>query len=81
MKYALFIIPFILSRLIFPTYFSVNVNQIITEQQMAMTYKRLKVPFSLMKTTNHAVSLLRFPDLIIQRKWKILFFLQVRELY
>ena len=35
MKYAVFIIPFIQSRLIFLTYFSVNVNQIIMEQQMA----------------------------------------------
>ena len=35
MKYAVFIIPFIQSRLIFLTYFSVNVTQIIMEQQMA----------------------------------------------
>ena len=53
-KYAVFIIPFILSRLIFLMYFSVNVNQIIMEQQMAMTYKRLKVPFSLIKNTNQS---------------------------
>ena len=32
------IIPFILSRPIFLIYFSVNVNQIIMEQQMATTY-------------------------------------------
>ena len=52
MKDAVFIMPFILSRLIFLMYFSVNVNQIIIEQQIALTYKRLKVPFSLIKNTN-----------------------------
>ena len=54
MKYAVFIMLFILSRLIFFMYFSVNVNQIIIEQQIALTYKRLKVPFSLIKNTNQS---------------------------
>ena len=46
---------------------------------MAMAYKRLKVPFSLIKNTNQ--SRLEIADLIIQRKWTISLFLQVRELY
>ena len=50
----MFIIPFILSLLIFLKYFSVNVNQMIMEQQMALTHKRLKVPFSLIKNTNQS---------------------------
>ena len=69
MKYAVFIIPFILSRLIFLTYFSVNVNQMIMEQQMATCEGSFFID-----QERKSVSLLKLPDLIIQRKWTLSLF-------
>ena len=69
MKYAVFIIPFILSRLIFLTYFSVNVNQMIMEQQMATCEGSFFID-----QERKSVSLLKLPDLIIQGKWTLSLF-------
>ena len=69
MKYAVFIIPFILSRLIFLTYLSVNVNQMIMEQQMATCEGSFFID-----QERKSISLLKLPDLVIQRKWTISLF-------